>query len=169
MKRLRDASTGGTEGAVYVEFLVAFMPVFFFFLCLVQLADLHQANLIVHHAVQVGVRAAAVVVPDDPQFYDQVQPGQLTGKKRDAVVKATSIPLRASRSISEIKLTFPSSVGGNDDKTTYGRDDVINAKLQAHFECRVPLVSHVVCDLQNGMRTLTANATMPNQGADYTY
>jgi len=54
-KRLRD----DTRGAVYVEFLIAFMPVFVFFLCLLQLALLFSAKLVVKHATVTGSRSAA--------------------------------------------------------------------------------------------------------------
>jgi len=59
----------GTEGAVYVEFLIVFMPLFTFFMCMVQLALLEGAGLVVQHAANRGARAAIVVSDDDPANY----------------------------------------------------------------------------------------------------
>jgi len=58
------------EGAVYVEFLVAFPIMLMFFLCLIQLGLIYTANLSVEHAATRAARAAVVVLPDDPERYD---------------------------------------------------------------------------------------------------
>jgi hypothetical protein len=161
---VRDA-----RGAIYVEFLIAFMPILTMFLGIVQIADLHQARLIVSHAAMVGARAAVVVIPDDGQFYENSQPGTVDGKRKQAIVKAVSIPLRASRSITELRVTFPTTAGGSDDKTTYGRDDLVRVKVEARYQCRVPLVNRMVCPDKSSTRTMTAEAALPNNGADYVY
>lgn len=167
-RRVASTPSRSTGGAVYIEFLVAFFPLFVFFLGLVQLADLHQANIIVHHAAMMAVRSAIVILPDDPQFYDGVEVGSATGKRREDIVKATTMVLMASRSISEMKLSFPSTTGGDDDQEQVGRNDLVHVKLQARYQCRVPFVNRLVCS-QNSLRTITAEAAMPNQGADYKY
>jgi hypothetical protein len=66
-KRTLRADTGG---AVYVEFLLAFIPLFFLFLGMVQMALLYGASLVVQRSANVAVRAAMVVMDDDPRFYD---------------------------------------------------------------------------------------------------
>lgn len=157
------------RGAVYVEFLIAFMPVFCMFLGLVQLADLHQANLIVNHAAIMAARSAAVVLPDDPQFYDNAPVNHFEGKRREAIVKAGMIPLLASRSLTAVRVTLPSGPGGNDSVTNVERDTLVRVAVQAQFECRVPLVKHLLCDSQKSVRVLRAEAAFPNQGADYRY
>jgi hypothetical protein len=58
-----------TRGAVYVEFLLAFIPVFILFLGMLQAALLYAANLVVSHAATTAVRSAVVVLPDDPRHY----------------------------------------------------------------------------------------------------
>jgi hypothetical protein len=63
----RDVSTGG---AVYVEFLLSFIPLFFLFLGMVQMGLLYGADLAVRHAAVVAARAAMVVIDDDPERYD---------------------------------------------------------------------------------------------------
>jgi hypothetical protein len=67
MKKSLAASTGG---AVYVEFLLAFIPLLFMFLGMVQMGLLYGASLVVQHSSNVAVRAAMVVMDDDPQYYD---------------------------------------------------------------------------------------------------
>lgn len=59
-----------TEGATYVEFLLAFIPVFTLFLGMLQAALLYGANLVVTHSATAAARSAVVVLPDDPRLYD---------------------------------------------------------------------------------------------------
>ncbi|MDQ3031893.1 MAG: pilus assembly protein [Myxococcota bacterium] len=56
-------------GVAYVEFLIAFMPLFVLVLGLTQLALLGQAHLAVRHAANAAVRSAVVVIDDDPARY----------------------------------------------------------------------------------------------------
>lgn len=65
------------HGVVYVEFLIAFVPVFIFFLALVQLSLIAVARIVVQHAAVRGVRAAVVVLDDDPSRYDGAARGDL--------------------------------------------------------------------------------------------
>ncbi len=58
------------RGATYVEFLIAFIPVFILFLGMIQGALLYGANLAVSHAATSAARSAVVVLPDDPRLYD---------------------------------------------------------------------------------------------------
>ncbi len=57
------------EGAAYVEFLVAFMPMFMMFLAMFQLGLMYAAKLTVGHAANRAARAAVVVLPDHPDRY----------------------------------------------------------------------------------------------------
>ncbi len=59
-----------TRGAVYVEFLLAFIPLFFMFLGMIQMGMLYGASLVVQHSSNVAARAAMVVMDDDPRQYD---------------------------------------------------------------------------------------------------
>ncbi len=72
------------EGVVFLEFLVAFIPMWILFLCLVQLAFLSHANLLVRHSSESAARSAAVVLPDSRYEYagereKHVTPGLLVG------------------------------------------------------------------------------------------
>lgn len=66
------------EGAVYAEFIIAFPPVLIFFLCLLQLSMIFVAKLSVQHAATRAARAAVVVIPGDPQHYDDEPVNNLT-------------------------------------------------------------------------------------------
>ncbi len=65
-----QGSAGDARGAVYVEFIICFMPVFLLFLGVVQLAFMASAKLVVQHAAVMGARSAMVVLEDDdPERY----------------------------------------------------------------------------------------------------
>lgn len=57
------------RGAVYVEFLLVFLPVFLLFLCIVELGFLYTGRLVAQHAATRAARAAVVILDDDPAFY----------------------------------------------------------------------------------------------------
>jgi Flp pilus assembly protein TadG len=61
---VRDA-----RGAVYVEFLLVFLPVFLLFLCILELGFLYTGRLVAQHAATRAARAAVVILDDDPAFY----------------------------------------------------------------------------------------------------
>ena len=57
------------SGTVFLEFLVVLVPLWGFFLALVQLALIAHADLLVRHAADSAARSAVVVLPDDPRQY----------------------------------------------------------------------------------------------------
>lgn len=57
------------RGVVFLELLIAFVPMWSFFLCILQLAFIGHADLIVKHSADSAARSAAVVLPDDPNEY----------------------------------------------------------------------------------------------------
>jgi hypothetical protein len=61
--------TDDCSGVVFVEFLIAFVPMWVFFLCVAQMALIARANLLVRHAADCAARSAVVVLPDDPAEY----------------------------------------------------------------------------------------------------
>lgn len=163
-----ERQTKATAGAVYVEFLIAFLPVFTMFLGLVQLADLHQANIIVGHSAILAVRSAVVILHDDPQYYENAEIGKPTGKRLDDIKRAAMIPLLASRSLTEFKVNLPANAGGNDTKSQFTPDELVRVKVQARFHCRVPLVSKMMCGAKS-TKTISAEAALPNHGSTYQY
>jgi hypothetical protein len=148
-------------GGVYVEFLIAFLPVFFFFLGLVQLAFVQVANLVVKYAADRAVRAAVVVLPDDPQYYGGVPVGSFTGQRQSDIERAAQIPL-ATLGLLEAataKVTIT---------PTYTRNALLTAQVDYQYRCKVPWGRFVVCGLTN-FKKISGQATMTAQGADYEY
>jgi hypothetical protein len=60
---------GADGGTVYAEFIMAFTPFFLLFLGTIQLAFIAASGLVVQTAAVKAVRAATVVLDDDPAFY----------------------------------------------------------------------------------------------------
>lgn len=68
--RLRQSIGEDQGGAAYVEFLIAFIPLFVMFMGMVQMALMYAGDLVVQHSASRAARAAVVVLDDDPQYYD---------------------------------------------------------------------------------------------------
>jgi hypothetical protein len=64
-----DAILYDDAGTVFLEFLVAFLPIWTFTLGVFQLALIARAHLIVIHSADAAARSASVVLPDDPAEY----------------------------------------------------------------------------------------------------
>lgn len=86
----RDRKDVTTGGAVYVEFLLAFIPLFFLFLGMVQMGLLYAADLAVRHSAVVAARAAMVVIDDDPDRYegDPRRNFEGDGLQRDTIIRS---------------------------------------------------------------------------------
>ncbi|HVJ15794.1 MAG TPA: TadE family protein [Polyangiaceae bacterium] len=72
------------RGAVYVEFLFAFPPLFLLFLGICQLCLVATAKLVVQHAANRAVRTAIVVLNDDPEQHGKAERGSLRDGQADA-------------------------------------------------------------------------------------
>lgn len=66
------------DGVVFLEFILAFVPVFLLSLGILQLALLAVASLVVQHAAIAGARSASVVLDDDPRYYREAQRGDIS-------------------------------------------------------------------------------------------
>jgi hypothetical protein len=103
-----------TRGAIFVEFLVAFLPVFTFFLCLLQLGLLFAVRLVVEHAATNAARAAAVIIGDDPKRYggealnkvEKRNGNRRYGAIRDAVTLSVA-PFILDGTIDSVDVDFP--------------------------------------------------------------
>lgn len=71
-----------TGGAVYVEFLVAFIPFFVMVLGMMQIALMYSAHLVVQHAAVSAARASIVVFPDCSARYDGAPENNVNGGGR---------------------------------------------------------------------------------------
>jgi hypothetical protein len=66
----RESLVSDETGAVYVEFLLAFLPVFTMFLGMLQAGLLYGANLVVTHSANRAARAAVVVLDAPESDFD---------------------------------------------------------------------------------------------------
>jgi hypothetical protein len=160
---MKEGTRGGQRGAVYVETLVAFLPVVFFFLAVWQVTDACAAHLIVKRAASAAVRAAVVVLPDNGKFYAMAPNdglGQMTGARKDDVETAARLVLASSPHFTNT----PSQVQVSGSFTSQG---LVTAKVTASYQCFAGWVS-LVCGA-TGTAAMTAEASLPYQGASYSY
>ncbi|HKY34632.1 MAG TPA: TadE family protein [Polyangiaceae bacterium] len=66
------------RGVVYVEFLIAFFPLFILFFSVCQLALIASARLVVEHAAQSAVRTAIVILDEPPADFGDAPRGFLS-------------------------------------------------------------------------------------------
>lgn len=172
-----------TRGAVYVEFLIAFMPVFVFFLCLLQLALLFSAKLVVEHAAVSGARSAAVVFGDEPGPYNKTsaQANVLSRGRQDTVRGAVLIalaPLILDDTVAAVGVLYPETSGGksqSEDTRVTGvmGSGMIRVRVEATVVCKIALANVIACvRLGNSpllVRTIPAESVYPYQGARYVY
>jgi hypothetical protein len=165
LRPMRDRS-----GAVYVEFLIAFLPMFLFFSALLQLGMLQIADLVTKHAAVIAARAAIVVLTDDPLFYDGVPVNQAKGRRYTEIQLAAGYPMTAIHAggPATVNVSFPSMPGGHDNRTSFGEDDVVRVRVDYMYPCGIPIGNRLVCGL-GAKKTLSGEAAMPNQGPNYVY
>lgn len=148
-----------TRGAIFVEHLIAYMPVMFFFMATWQLIELCAAHLIVQRAASAAGRAAIVVLPDDPAYYGDVPKDTFQGKREDDVKLAAALILAANPHLGNLEVEVT-------PKTPSGSVP-LNVTVKASFQCFAGWAS-LVCG-PGGSRQLTAKSTYAYQGASYNY
>jgi hypothetical protein len=148
----------GTRGAISVEYLVAFIPVMFFFTSTWQLADLYATHLLVQRAASAAGRAASVVLPDDPVFYGGAAVNVYAGVRKQHVERAAMLVLAASLRVRDDVAVSLSGYSGNGPLT---------ATVTANLIC-FPGWGMFVCGA-DGIADLTASAQYPYHGASYPY
>jgi len=147
------------RGAVFVEHLIAYMPVMFFFMATWQLVDMCAAHLILKRAASAAARAAVVVLPDDPAFYDGVAKDSFSGKRKEDIELAAAMVLATNPHFSsDFTVEVPSGLKGAAPLT---------ATVKAKFHCFAGWVS-LVCG-PTGVRELSAKSIYAYQGAAYSY
>jgi hypothetical protein len=146
-----------TQGAVFVEQLIAFLPVMFFFLATWQLLELCAADLIVKRAASAAARAAVVVLPDDPMFYGGAPVNSFSGPRKTDIELAAAMILATSPHFSNDFSVTVTGTSGNQPLT---------ATIRAPFHCFAGWVS-LVCG--GASRTLEASARQVYQGAPFDY
>jgi hypothetical protein len=98
------------RGAVYLEFLIAFMPVFLLFLAICQLALIAMAELVVRHAAYAAVRSAVVVLEDDPAHYGGAPRGWISTESTSAPASMNAL-FEALGIPSDLASSFPAETG----------------------------------------------------------
>jgi hypothetical protein len=159
MKSQTQSLRQDQRGAIFVEQLIAYLPVMFFFMASWQLIDLCAAHLILERAASAAARAAVVVLPDDPAFYDGVAKDSFSGKRKEDIELAAALVLATSPHFSsDFTVEVPSGLKGSVPLT---------AVVKAKFHCFAGWVS-LVCG-PTGVRELSAKSVYAYQGAGYSY
>lgn len=119
-----------------MEFLVAFVPIWTFFLCVVQLAFIVQADLMVKSSADAAARSAVVVLPDDPNEYGgepelSVDRNPVTASDIVSALGRVGARLRNTRSVDGI-----ASALSDETLANIGRSRLNTIRLAAH----VPLM-----------------------------
>lgn len=183
-------------GAVYVEFLIAFLPFLTFFLCLWQVSILYYTKIIVDNAAFAAARAAAVIVAENANRVDPsggpTSVNQLTPSRDDYVRTAAEIalaPLILDGTILTVDVKYPTpDQPGSDDamrgKTYPGMGNssvsLMRVRVETIMNCKIGLANAILCpaDTLLGLFTkqfglfvlpVRSEAVFPYQGARYTY
>jgi len=182
-----------------VEFLIAFLPVFTFFLCLLQLGLLFAVRLVVEHAATNGARAAAVIIGDDPHTYGDEALNKVEKNKRrwkairQAVVLSVA-PFILDGTIDSVDVDFPPAdqpegkvVAGPYAYTPMNMTSVskVRVRVIVSANCKIGLANFFTCmsiieqqvfkagvSFPRGFfphKTITAEGMYPYQGASYAY
>jgi hypothetical protein len=198
IERLRKSKLERDEGgAVFVEFLISFLPVYVFFLCLIQSALLYSARLVTEHAATNAARAAAVVIGDRPSEYgnEPLNSLQERGRRWTSVRRAallTLSPLIMSGLVQDVNVIF-APADQPDGPAQHGTLQLapmtdrqvtkIRVRLEVEAVCRIGFASQIVCpswlsyagigssvpNLLVPTRMVRAEAIYPYQGARYAY
>lgn len=187
------------RGAVFVEFLIAFLPVYVFFLCVVQLGLVFTVRLVTEHAALNGARALAVVGGDDekPNYTGEKPNTFVQGGKRMKAVRSavllTFAPLILNGTIQDINVVYPrpedregTGQTGNIDLKPLAMNGTTISKVRVRVEvsagCRLALAGPIACNTLSRLLDPTqkfnvfiptvpvrAEAVFPYQGAKYDY
>jgi Flp pilus assembly protein TadG len=159
-------------GAVYVEFIIAIVPLLVLFWGLMQLNGVLLADLVARHAAVNAVRAAIVCDSDEVP-----QSGAELAAPSGCAYEAAKMTLAAVKSFNPPGASDPDFSVSVDGADTDGNKPV-TVTLIAHYHCQVPLVAAFVCGLihdevSHGNELTSASllrrATLPNQGAGYSF
>ena len=146
-----------SRGAVFVEKLIVYLPLLLTFFLGWELAELGAASIVVQRASAAAGRAAVVVLPDDPSFYDGEDVGSYSGRRRDDIELAAGMVLSAIP-----HLTSEFTVDVSDPPQTVGPIDVT---LTASYQCGT--VS-IICGSDETLE-LSSTTRHTYHGAKYAY
>ena len=169
----------GNAGAVYVEFLVAFLPFFIFFLCLWQFSILSTTKLMVDHAAVCAARSAAVIMAEPAKFVDPTNPAapgydMVSPQRTTYVTTAAELalaPLILDGTVTTVSVAFPNVNADGTFTPMYPESPpttMMDVVVTATMQCQIALANVILC---SGAKTkqVLAEAIFPFQGATYVY
>jgi len=149
---------GRQRGAIFVETLIVLPIIVYFGLVMWQLVDAMNASYLVRHAALAAARAAAVIGPDESQYYGGQAKNDLSGGQRLAdVQEAVKRILEANNHFKNLGQYSVTISGG----TSAG--SMSTATVDAEYDCLMPALN-VAC-LGSGTRKFTSTAEFPYQDA----
>ncbi|HEY0709526.1 MAG TPA: TadE/TadG family type IV pilus assembly protein [Polyangia bacterium] len=180
------------RGSVAIELIIIIIPFLVLITGIIQLCLLQLAKVAVMRAADAAVRAAVVVLDDDPRRYGGAPRGSATGARRNEIEQAAQIAMvsvdppvpRLPGSVAMAFSTPPAATplpllltpgpttranlrvsfpGG----PRYGNNALVTVRVDYNFVCNVPFARKAIC--LAGFIPLYASASLPNQGADYRY
>jgi Flp pilus assembly protein TadG len=176
----RSREGRGTLGAVYVEFIIAFMPFFIFFLCLWQVSILYSAKLIVDYAADSAARAAATILGDDPANYDHDLVNTVTSNRIAMITTAAELaaaPLIVDKTIVTLNVSFPdfalnSAIPAMNSHVRLTQH--MKVQVTAEMNCKISFANLILCKakgVQDAPLSLTivSGGDFPYMGASYGY
>ena len=146
-----------TRAAVYIEYLIAILPVVTFFIATWGLIEMLAADLVLRRAASAAARAAVVVLPDDPHFYDGAPENVVGGKRKEDIDLAAAMILEASGHFRDYHV----DIEGERKESA-----PLTATVRAQYYCGAGWTS-IVCG--GTSRWLTEKATYAYQGAPFKY
>jgi hypothetical protein len=161
-------SPAADGGSVYVEFILAIVPMLSLFWGIMQLNGILLADLVARHAAVNAVRAA--IVCDSQKGH--VQEGEQLGRPGGCAYEAARATLSAVKSFGDPP-EFEVEVQGAEETG----NEPVTATVIAKYRCQVPLAAAFMCngwvggegggESPAGTIALSRKATLPNQGASY--
>lgn len=143
----------GARGAVYVEILVAILPLLTFIFGIFQLAEMLAGRVLLDHAAFAAARSASVMVGEDPKNGNKEEIVKL------AAVRAIA-PYALDGSFTKIDVQIQ---GGAKQLGAKG-----SVQITATYQCHVPLVWAVLCEA-GGKREMRAKADFASSAAQYQF
>lgn len=172
------------RGASYVEFLIAFLPMLFLFMCIWQFGRILTTRIQCDHAAAAAARAAAVIIAE-PEENGKVlhQVSDDTKSQISIAAFASLAPAIAADWISSISLKLPKSLGSksNDEQLDFtptgsvfevAPTRMVHVRLTTQFRCKLPPADYVMCkhsDDAGWTFPIITEASFPYQGARYDF
>ncbi|WP_394843203.1 pilus assembly protein [Pendulispora brunnea] len=138
-----------TQGAIAVEFVIAFMPMALAFFSFTQLGFAYTAGIVMRHAATVTARYASVT-------QGKCMPGSPSSDPA-AAAKAALGPWSSKISVQGVEASY----------TGAGPQGPLPTTVRFAYTCTVPLGKNIVCN--GGKLQKEIRVTLPHHGASYNH